>query len=109
MNRTAKVVGSRGSSIRSGVIDFHSHPITTSSQGPFSWHLRMPDRRGFFAGPKSSQRLGRPVHGAASRGLGEYRFTFVAMAQTAEGCGVSSLARTHTQAQSAEARCKLTL
>src|SRR6266540_3989393 len=34
---------------------------------------------------------------------------FVATAQTAEGRGVSSLARTHTQAQSAEARCKLSL
>src|SRR5256885_10440289 len=29
----------------------------------------MPDRRGFFASPKSSQRPDRPVHGTVSRGL----------------------------------------
>src|SRR5438132_3044782 len=29
----------------------------------------MLDHRGFFASPKSSQRLGRPVHGAVSLGL----------------------------------------
>jgi hypothetical protein len=41
--------------------------------------------------------------------FGEYNCLFAAMAQTAGGFGVSSLARTHTQAQSAEARCKLSL
>jgi hypothetical protein len=35
------------------------------------------------------------------------RSRFVVMARTAEGRGVSSLARRHTQAQSDEARCKL--
>src|SRR4051794_18769910 len=29
----------------------------------------MPDRRGFFASPKPSQRPGRPVHRKVSRGL----------------------------------------